>query len=58
MSIVAAGDALATPDFFRERRGYFNAIDFALSARTMDMLADIADILIPGHDNYFLAALS
>src|SRR5690348_690521 len=43
LSIVAAGDALATRDFFRERRGYFNAIDFALSARTMDMLADIAD---------------
>jgi glyoxylase-like metal-dependent hydrolase (beta-lactamase superfamily II) len=57
MSIVAAGDALATRDFFRERRGYFNAIDFALSARTMDMLAEVADVLIPGHDNYFLTSI-
>jgi N-acyl homoserine lactone hydrolase len=54
LSIVAAGDAVATRDFFRERRGYFNAVDFELSARTMDKLATIADIIIPGHDNYFL----
>jgi glyoxylase-like metal-dependent hydrolase (beta-lactamase superfamily II) len=57
LSIVAAGDAVATRDFFRERRGYFNAVDFELSARTMDKLAAVADIIIPGHDNYFLADL-
>jgi glyoxylase-like metal-dependent hydrolase (beta-lactamase superfamily II) len=56
LSIVAAGDAVATRDFFRERRGYFNAVDFELSARTMDKLATVADIIIPGHDNYFLPA--
>ena len=39
LSIVVAGDAVATRDFFRERRGYFNAVDFELSARTMDHLA-------------------
>ena len=55
LSIVAAGDAVATRDFFRERRGYFNAVDFELSARTMDRLAAIADIIVPGHDNGFLA---
>ena len=27
---------------------------FELSARTMDKLAAIADIIVPGHDNYFL----
>jgi glyoxylase-like metal-dependent hydrolase (beta-lactamase superfamily II) len=56
LSIVVAGDAVATRDFFRERRGYFNAVDFELSARTMDQLAAVADIIIPGHDNYFLPA--
>jgi N-acyl homoserine lactone hydrolase len=54
LSVVAAGDAVATHDFFRERRGYFNAVDSELSARTMDRLAAVADIIIPGHDNYFL----
>jgi len=53
-SIIAAGDAVATHDFFRDRRGYFNAIDFALSAKTMDRMAEAADIIVPGHDNYFL----
>jgi glyoxylase-like metal-dependent hydrolase (beta-lactamase superfamily II) len=55
LSIVIAGDAVATRDFFRERRGYYNAVDFELSARTMDKLSALADIIVPGHDNYFLA---
>jgi N-acyl homoserine lactone hydrolase len=55
LSIVIAGDSVATQDFFRERRGYFNAVDFELSARTMDKVAAMADIIVPGHDNYFLA---
>lgn len=55
LSVVVAGDAAATRDFFCERRGYFNAVDFELSARTMDKLAALADIIVPGHDNYFLA---
>lgn len=54
LSVVIAGDAVATRDFFRERRGYFNAVDFELSARTMDRLAAVADVIVPGHDNCFL----
>jgi glyoxylase-like metal-dependent hydrolase (beta-lactamase superfamily II) len=53
-SVIAAGDAVATHDFFRERRGYYNAIDFVLSAKTMDQMAAAADVIVPGHDNYFL----
>jgi len=53
-SVVVAGDAVATRDFWVQRQGYFNAVDFGLSARTMDKLASLADIVIPGHDNYFL----
>jgi len=54
MSIVIAGDAVATRDFWRERRGYYNCVDFALSAKSMETLAALADIIVPGHDNYFL----
>ena len=53
-SIVAAGDSVATRDFWRERRSYYNAVDPALATRTMEKLAAIASVIIPGHDNYFL----
>jgi glyoxylase-like metal-dependent hydrolase (beta-lactamase superfamily II) len=53
-SIVTAGDAVATLDFFRDRRGFFNSVDFEEAARSMDKLTAIADIIVPGHDNYFL----
>jgi glyoxylase-like metal-dependent hydrolase (beta-lactamase superfamily II) len=52
-SIVAAGDSVATKDFWRERRSYYNAVDPVLAAKTMDRLARMAGIVIPGHDNYF-----
>jgi glyoxylase-like metal-dependent hydrolase (beta-lactamase superfamily II) len=58
LSVVVAGDAVATRDFWAERQGYFNAVDFELSARTMDGIASIADIVLPGHDNYFLSLSS
>lgn len=54
-SVAVIGDAAATEDFWRERRGYFNCVDFALSAKTMQKIAALADIVIPGHDNYFLS---
>ena len=52
-SIAIAGDAVATRDFWRERRSYYNAVDPAQGARTMDQLAKIASVIVPGHDNYF-----
>jgi len=54
MSVVIAGDAVATRDFWRERRGYYNCVDFDLSARSMDQIAGLADLVVPGHDNFFL----
>ena len=54
LSVVLAGDAVPTQDFWRERRGYFNCVDFELSAKTMDKIAAQADVVVPGHDNYFL----
>jgi glyoxylase-like metal-dependent hydrolase (beta-lactamase superfamily II) len=54
LSVVTAGDAVATEDFWRERRGYYNCVDFALSAASMEKIARLADLVVPGHDNYFL----
>lgn len=53
-SVVIAGDAVATRDFWRERRGYYNCVDFELSAKSMGRIAAVADLVVPGHDNYFL----
>lgn len=53
-SVVIAADAAMTRDFWRDRRGYFNSADFEQAAQTIDLLAGVADIVIPGHDNYFL----
>lgn len=52
-SVALAGDAVATRDFWRERRSYFNAVDPELAARSMDSLAARAKLVVPGHDNYF-----
>jgi glyoxylase-like metal-dependent hydrolase (beta-lactamase superfamily II) len=54
LSVVIAADAAMTRDFWRERQGYFNSADFALAAQSVEKLAQIADIIVPGHDNYFL----
>jgi len=53
--VVIAGDAVMTRDFWRDRRGYHNSVDFDLVAATMDHLAETADVIVPGHDNYFAA---
>lgn len=55
-SVVVAGDAVATQDFWRERTVFYNAVDPALAVKTMERLAGIASIIVPGHDNYFLSS--
>jgi glyoxylase-like metal-dependent hydrolase (beta-lactamase superfamily II) len=52
--IVVAGDAVPTRDFWRDRRSFYNAVNPEQGARTMDAIAKMADIVVPGHDNYFL----
>ena len=34
-------------------QGYYNSADFAASARSIDLLMEKADIVVPGHGNYF-----
>ena len=52
--VAVAGDSVMTRDFFKDRRGYYNSADFAASARSLDLLMEKADIVVPGHGNYFL----
>jgi len=53
MVVVIAGDAVMTRDFWAERQGFHNSADFLQAARTMEELAAVADLIVPGHDNYF-----
>lgn len=54
LSVMAAGDAIATHDFFHDRRNFYNAVDPAQGIATMNKIAELADLIIPGHDNYFV----
>lgn len=51
--VVIASDAAMTRDFFDARAGYFNSHDFDAVARSIDRLRAEADIIVPGHDNFF-----
>jgi glyoxylase-like metal-dependent hydrolase (beta-lactamase superfamily II) len=53
LSIVIAGDAVATKDFWDERRMYYNVQDIEDAKRTMEKINSLADIIVPGHDNGF-----
>lgn len=53
LSVVVAGDSVATKDFWIERRAYYNAIDPVESRQSMEKINSIADVIVPGHDNYF-----
>ncbi len=51
--VIITGDAAMTRDFWRDRRGYFNSIDPAVASATIQKLSALADIVVPGHDNWF-----
>ena len=53
--VAVVGDAVMTRDFFYAREGYYNSVDFVQSTRSIDLIAESADIVVPGHDNYFIA---
>ncbi len=52
-TVVIAGDGVMTRDFFRHRIGYYNSADFAMASESIERLAGIADMIVPGHDNAF-----
>jgi glyoxylase-like metal-dependent hydrolase (beta-lactamase superfamily II) len=53
LSVVIAADAVATKDFWDERTAFYNVVDLAEAKRTMEKIASMADIIVPGHDNCF-----
>lgn len=54
LRVVVAGDAVMTCDFFWARDVYFNTVDRAAAVQSIIAVAEQADIIVPGHDNYFL----
>jgi len=54
LSVFVAGDSVATKDFWDEGRMYFKALDIEESKRTMQKIASVSNIVVPGHDNYFI----
>jgi glyoxylase-like metal-dependent hydrolase (beta-lactamase superfamily II) len=55
LSFVVAGDAVMTRDFWREQRPFLNAVDQELAKQSMAELAPLAQAIVPGHGNWFLA---
>ncbi|MDQ4100186.1 MAG: MBL fold metallo-hydrolase [Chloroflexota bacterium] len=52
--VVVSGDAVMTRDFFAARDYYFNTVDPEAATRSLDAIRALADIVVPGHDNFFL----
>ena len=53
LSVVIAGDSVATHDFWDERQMYYNVMDLEASKLSFDLIDSLADIIVPGHDNCF-----
>lgn len=54
--ILATGDACMGYEYFHAKRGYFWSAEYALSSESIEKAAGLADIIIPGHGNYFSTA--
>ncbi|CAA9557731.1 MAG: MBL-fold metallo-hydrolase superfamily [uncultured Thermomicrobiales bacterium] len=54
MRIAVAGDAAMTRDFFVNRDYYFNTVDAEAAVTSIETLSRAADVVVPGHDNFFL----
>jgi glyoxylase-like metal-dependent hydrolase (beta-lactamase superfamily II) len=49
--LIVAGDAVMTPEYFEAEQGFSNAVDFALSSKTIRAIRAAANLVIPGHSN-------
>ena len=53
-SLVVAGDAVMTPEFFNADEGFHNSVDFDMASATIKDIKQMADLVIPGHGNVIL----
>lgn len=51
---IVAGDAAMTPEFCEAGEGYHNSVDFEVATETIRNIKKAADLIIPGHGNFFL----
>jgi glyoxylase-like metal-dependent hydrolase (beta-lactamase superfamily II) len=56
--LVVAGDAVMTSDFFFAGEGFHNSVDFDAARESIQLINTKADIVVPGHGNYFLVKRS
>ena len=52
--LVVAGDAVMNKDFFAASEGFHNSVDFAAARESIHLIDTNADIVVPGHGNYFI----
>ena len=52
--IIACGDAVMTRDYFDHAVGHYNSVDVEMVSDTIKALGNMADVIVPGHDNQFL----
>jgi glyoxylase-like metal-dependent hydrolase (beta-lactamase superfamily II) len=54
LRVVVAGDAVMTRDFFLACDYYFNTVDATAAVQSLNAIAALAEVVVPGHDNVFL----
>jgi glyoxylase-like metal-dependent hydrolase (beta-lactamase superfamily II) len=52
--MIVAGDAVMTRDFYNANEGFHNSVDTALVADSIARIRATADLVVPGHGNYFV----
>lgn len=52
--VLISGDSIMTHEFFQAGIGYFYCVDAAQSKESILKAAQICDVVVPGHGNWFL----
>ena len=52
--VCICGDAVKTRGHFNQSLGHINSVDSEEALSSIQRIAELADIVVPGHDNYFL----
>lgn len=53
-TLIVAGDAVMTPEFFEAEEGFHNSVDFVQATATIQAIKQDAALVIPGHGNIIL----